>query len=169
MAEAPLDPENPFWRFSCAVYAAPGVAMACLGLQDTREADVNLLLLAAWLGAVRGTQLEATDIAALPGAAWQAEVIRPLRGLRRRVTETSDIGDPTLAAFHRQLLDCELAAERIRQAELFRWCEARFPARTGVMGLARTSLGVLMGEGEDVVAALDLLASAAEAEAARPA
>lgn len=169
MAEAPLDPENPFWRFSCAVYAAPGVAMACLGLQDTQDADVNLLLLAAWLGAARGTRLKAADIAALPGAAWQTEVIRPLRALRRRVTDAPDIGDPALAAFRRQLLDCELAAERIRQAALFRWCEARFPARATTIGLARTNLAVLMGAGEEIGAALDLLAGAAEAEVARSA
>lgn len=169
MAEAPLDPGNPFWRFSCAVYAAPGVAVACLGLQDARDADVNLLLLAAWLGAARGTRLEAADIAALPGAAWQAEVIRPLRALRRRVTDAPDIGDPALAAFRRQILDCELAAERIRQAALFRWCEARFPARAAAVGLARTNLAALMGEGPEITGALDLLASAADAEAARPA
>lgn len=54
MTEWVLEPENPFWRFSCAVYAAPGVAQACLELQDTHGADVNLLLLAAWLGAARG-------------------------------------------------------------------------------------------------------------------
>lgn len=167
MAQASLDPDNPFWRFSCAVYARPEVAAACLDLQDAQGADVNLLLLAMWLGAARGVRLQPADIATLPGSEWQATVIAPLRALRRRLKAAPDAADPSVTAFRRQIFDCELAAERIRQAELFRWCEARFPARAGMAGLARANLAMLIREAPGVATALDLLACAAEGQAAQ--
>lgn len=157
MTEQGLQLDNAFWRFSCAVYAGAGVAEACLELQDRQGCDVNLLLLAVWLGACRGVELDGAglDPAALPaeaGNAWDATVIRRLRDIRRGV-KGGGIGDPALSGFHRQLLAVELAAEQIRQAMLFRWAEARFPR--GVRGpapgtarataLARANLAVLGG------------------------
>jgi uncharacterized protein (TIGR02444 family) len=46
-----LDTGNPFWRFSLAVYKAPGVAAECLALQETLGNDVKVLLFCAFLGA----------------------------------------------------------------------------------------------------------------------
>ncbi|HEX6103216.1 MAG TPA: TIGR02444 family protein, partial [Alphaproteobacteria bacterium] len=40
----------PFWSFSVALYGRPGVAPACLALQDRFGCDVNLLLFAIWAG-----------------------------------------------------------------------------------------------------------------------
>jgi uncharacterized protein (TIGR02444 family) len=37
-------PDDPFWRFSLDLYGRPGVAPACLALQDEAGADVNLVL-----------------------------------------------------------------------------------------------------------------------------
>jgi uncharacterized protein (TIGR02444 family) len=34
---------NPFWEFSLAFYAEPGVAPACLAMQDLEGVDVNLV------------------------------------------------------------------------------------------------------------------------------
>ncbi len=39
------------WTWACAAYAAPGVAEACLSLQDYHEQNVPLLLWAAWTAA----------------------------------------------------------------------------------------------------------------------
>src|SRR5665213_163755 len=39
-----------FWRFSQDFYALPGVAPACLALQDGHGRDVNLVLYGCWLG-----------------------------------------------------------------------------------------------------------------------
>ena len=55
------------WDFSVELYARPGVAAACLALQDRAGADVCLLLAALWLER-RGVALEAvrvTEAAAL--------------------------------------------------------------------------------------------------------
>lgn len=48
-----LNLENRFWRFSLAVYAAPGVADECLALQERCGIDVNILLFCAWVGGAR--------------------------------------------------------------------------------------------------------------------
>ena len=34
--------KSPFWRFSIKFYAVPGVAQACIELQDQAKVDVNL-------------------------------------------------------------------------------------------------------------------------------
>lgn len=157
-----LDLSNDLWRFSCVVYAAPGVAEACLYLQDRYGADVNLLLLGAWLGSTRGVRLKAPVLDTIPGASWQDTVIRPLRAARRSV-KAGGLDDPSLTAFHAQLLAAELAAERIRQAELFRWAEHYVVSQPAVAGLARANLALLTGSPPEAAAALDRLADAAEA------
>ena len=79
----PLD--TPLWAFSLAVYAGDGVADECLELQERLNLDVNLLLFAAFVGAVEGVQLEARDIAAADTAVagWHGEIVRVLRRTRR--------------------------------------------------------------------------------------
>jgi uncharacterized protein (TIGR02444 family) len=76
-----LQCDNPFWSFSLAVYAAPGVAAECLALQDTSGVDVNVLLFCAWLGATRRSVLTLEDFAAIEAAVepWRDTVIRPMR------------------------------------------------------------------------------------------
>ena len=56
--------ETPFWQFSGAVYAHPGVAEACLDLQDRHGLDVNLLLFCAWAG-VQGRVFDGGDLGLL--------------------------------------------------------------------------------------------------------
>ena len=51
----PLD--TPLWAFSLAVYGGDGVAEECLDLQERLGLDVNILLFAAFLGAVEAVQL----------------------------------------------------------------------------------------------------------------
>ena len=114
MAEAPA---RSLWDFSIAVYARPGVAPACLGLQDRLGVDVNLLLLCCWAGA-SGRLLSADGLAAALAAArpWQDDAVRPLRALRRRLKA----GFPAVPAarvegLRRRLANLELEAERIEQ------------------------------------------------------
>ena len=139
-----LELDNPLWAFSTALWAAPGVAATCLALQEEAGADVNLLLLAAWMGAARGLDLRGEG------------VVAPLRAARRALPGG---GDPALAGLRRRILDCELAAEQIQQARLHQWAAARGrgPARPG---LARANLGALLPGGDSQ--ALDRLAGAAE-------
>src|SRR5262249_40267230 len=60
MAAADLQTLN-FWNFSLKVYGRPGVAAACIALQDGLGLDVNLLLYCCWHGRAR-RRLEAADL-----------------------------------------------------------------------------------------------------------
>ena len=74
----------PFWRFSMRVYRAPGIAEACLALQDDCGADVNLLLYCCWMG-LSGRRLSGPALrSALRAVAhWHREAVQPLRRARR--------------------------------------------------------------------------------------
>ncbi|MGD9511236.1 MAG: TIGR02444 family protein [Geminicoccaceae bacterium] len=109
-----------FWRFSLARYAAPGVADACLALQDRDGADVNLILLALWLGE-RGQRLEAEAGGRLAqlAADWQGPVIAPLRAVRRRLKErASGQCGGEITRWRGRIAEAELALERIEQLML---------------------------------------------------
>lgn len=73
-----------FWRFSLDTYRVADVAAACLALQDSCGADVNMLLYCCWIGQ-DGRTLDKRDLrAALAATArWQSAVITPLRQARR--------------------------------------------------------------------------------------
>jgi uncharacterized protein (TIGR02444 family) len=107
-------PTQGFPSFAEALYARPGVAAACLDLQDRRSFDVALLLHACWLG-VRSLTLSPEQGAALVSATqpWRFEVVRPLRRLRRRLKVGHD-GMPRQKSdpVREQVRAAELAAER---------------------------------------------------------
>jgi uncharacterized protein (TIGR02444 family) len=123
-------PREVFWDYSVALYARPGVEAACIELQRRHRIDVNLVLLCLWL-AERGTALDGEALARLCHAAdrWQAEVVRPLRTVRRRLkarladAEPNSIaGDwPELAVSVRErTIALEIDAEHLEQLHLGR-------------------------------------------------
>lgn len=119
---APGATDVPFWSFSVELYGRPGVAPACLALQDRFGCDVNLLLFALW-AARNGVALGAADFARLDAAVapWRASVVEPIRALRRRLKAETLDADPGLAEACRQaLLKAELEAERAAQELLAR-------------------------------------------------
>ncbi len=103
-----------FWRFSLELYGRPGVASACLELQDRHGRDVNLVLFAAWVGISGRGRLSNADVARAEDGIgpWRRGVIEPLRAARRHVKEA---GRPTLYA---ALKTAELDAERAAQDRL---------------------------------------------------
>ncbi|MGB7257598.1 MAG: TIGR02444 family protein [Pseudolabrys sp.] len=129
----PLD--TPLWSFSLAVYGADGVAAECLDLQDRLDLDVNLLLFAAFAGAVGGVTLSAEDLAAATEtvAPWHNDVVRTLREARRTLKPLAvDIEDPLRVAatsVRAQVKNAELNAEKIEQAMLWTWGERHFEGR----------------------------------------
>lgn len=114
------DPDNPFWRFSLNVYAAPGVEAECLALQATHDIDVNLLLFCAWAGAEERWRLAPADLDRLSEAvrAWQETVVKPLRSARRSL-KTLGSEKPAAYDLRKRIAADELEAERIEQAILF--------------------------------------------------
>lgn len=134
----------PFWRFSLRIYAAPGVAAACLALQDACGADVNLLLYACWLG-LDGRQLGDRDMrrARAAVARWQKEVVQPLRQARRGTAKISG-GVPREWAglLHQRIGDTELDAEYVEQRMLAEFAAALPPPirRQEALAAARANL-----------------------------
>ncbi|WP_299617336.1 TIGR02444 family protein [Pelagibius sp.] len=109
-------PENPFWDFSLEAYERMGVAEACLGLQDRYGIDVNLLLFAAWAGSC-GRALTGNEMAAMiaAAAAWQVEVVRPLRGVRRWLKQQDQVPEALGEELRGQVKALELQAEMLEQ------------------------------------------------------
>ena len=121
----PLEIDNPFWQFSLRVYGAPGVSEECLELQDKLGIDVNVMLYAVWLGAARGVTLREGDLARIEDviAIWSANVVQPLRKVRRAMKAIPDIADPQLQALRKRVAETELFSEQIEQALLFQLTE----------------------------------------------
>ncbi len=121
MSEAPSSRDTPFWRFSLKFYRQPGVAEACIALQDDCGVDVNLMLFVLWLAA-SGRQLSAEQIKQLDEAvrSWRELTIIPIREARRKLK-----GAPTLVeadkqeALRTKIKAIELEAERLQQEALY--------------------------------------------------
>jgi uncharacterized protein (TIGR02444 family) len=117
-----LECDNPFWKFSLDVYAAPGVAAECLALQRELDVDVNMLLFCAWLGACRKAMLSAEQLAMFEAIvrSWHEDVVKPLRRARDAIKGSADSAEEGIAALRGRVLSVERDAERIEQALLHR-------------------------------------------------
>jgi uncharacterized protein (TIGR02444 family) len=115
---------HPCWKFALELYAKPGVSQACLLLQDRLGVDVSLLLTTLFYAEHRGVELPTEAIAALDRsvAPWRAEVIVPLRQLRRRLKGGGLLAHPT-DEFYRRIKADELLAEQIEIGALARQLE----------------------------------------------
>jgi uncharacterized protein (TIGR02444 family) len=115
-AALPGDAAAELWRFSLAVYARPGVAQACLALQDRAGLDVNLLLFCCWAG-LRGHRLSPAELdeAAAAAGPWQREIVAPLRAIRRRLKQATGLERRAGEALYAQAKALELAAEEAEQ------------------------------------------------------
>jgi len=106
-----------FWRFSLALYASPGVAPACIVLQDAHNKDVNVALYCCWLGASgRGRLTQgALDAADRTVAPWRERVVERLREARRAI-KTAAL--PEAEGLYAKAKAAELEAERLLQLRL---------------------------------------------------
>lgn len=120
MARASRRPANPFWTYSLRLYRKPGVAPACLALQDHLGIDVNGLLFCLFAGD-RGIRLSAATTTLMSGLSglWGTNVVIPLRHARRFL---KPLGLPGLRG---EVARAELAAERVEQDLLVRLLPAR--------------------------------------------
>lgn len=148
---------HPFWNFSLELYSGDGVAEACLDLQERRGCDVNILLFCCWLGASGRPTLTAERLRAILTAseAWQSEIVKPLREMRRRLKDKPWPGalPETVDAVRRRVADAELAAEHAEQLKLAslhsppadrdRSPEKRLRASVGNLGVYAVCLGVV--------------------------
>jgi uncharacterized protein (TIGR02444 family) len=115
------DRASPFWRFSLGFYRQPGVADACIALQDGCGVDVNILLFFLWLATMRRCVSPEVACAACESSdAWRSDVVAPLRAIRRRLKEGSALVERgATAAFRTKVKALELESERLQQEALF--------------------------------------------------
>ena len=121
MTEPTAAQNSPFWTFSLSLYGKPGVAEACLALQDKQGIDVNLLLFVLWAGSNR-RRLAPTEMQALIDLteSWRHDIVVPLRLVRRALRSPPAAVDAGAAARLRQeVKQLELESERLQQAALF--------------------------------------------------
>ena len=121
--DQPLELDNPFWRFSLAVYAMPGVQKECLSLQNEAGVNVNMLLYCAWRGAEGDcpTDVELKRLTAVTRA-WQANIITPLRETRNHLKRTGviDSANAQIKILRSKILEVEFLGEQMEQAILYR-------------------------------------------------
>jgi uncharacterized protein (TIGR02444 family) len=137
-----------FWRFSLAFYALPGVAGALIALQDRGGFDVNLILYGLWFGLAGSGRLDGDRLAVAERATerLRAEVVAPLRALRRRI---EPCGEADLRRLRAAVARLELAAEKAVQRRLA--ANAVPPARRAAAircrADARANLAFYLGPG----------------------
>jgi uncharacterized protein (TIGR02444 family) len=152
-----------FWRFSLAIYARPGVAPACLILQDQYDRDVNVMLYGCWLGVSgRGklshSDLETADQAVAP---WRQTVVENFRAARRAIKVAQA---PDSEAIYAKAKAIELEAEKFLQGRLAAMAPAPNPA-SGVperLAAALANLALYLGEAPAAPLVMALQAMAAE-------
>src|SRR5258706_9315513 len=92
MADTQTEQGSPLWRFSLRFYRRPGVADACIALQDGCGVDVNILLFFLWLALARRCVPSAAAPAVCARAAPRRDGVGgTLRTLRRRLKDRSPL------------------------------------------------------------------------------
>jgi uncharacterized protein (TIGR02444 family) len=118
---APSASGSPFWRFSLRFYRLPGVADACITLQENSGCDVNLLLFLLW-HALLGRRLATEEIQRLEQdiAPWRDRTVVPLRAVRRALKSPPALVEAgTTEAFRTRIKAVELEAERLQQEAMY--------------------------------------------------
>jgi uncharacterized protein (TIGR02444 family) len=118
---APASAGSPFWRFSLQFYRLPGVAEACIRLQEEAGADVNLLLFLLWHGTqlrrLSGQEVERLEQKIAP---WRDRAVIPLRAIRRALKSPQGLVEAgTAEAFRTRIKAVELEAERLQQGAMY--------------------------------------------------
>ena len=113
--------KSPFWRFSIKFYGMPGVAAACIELQDQAKVDVNVLFFLLW-NATQGRALNADDVAKVESmiGPWREMAVVPIRNVRRALKSPPAVMTPEAAeGFRTRIKAVELEAERLQQEALY--------------------------------------------------
>jgi uncharacterized protein (TIGR02444 family) len=121
-------------QFAIAVHQADGVPASCVSLQDRFGLDVNVLLLAAYLGTVLRQMPTAEQLGSARALVdgWHGEVVRPLRGVRRLLKAGPEPAPSAETdAVRSQVAKAELDAELIELDVLDGWAAGLAPSAIG--------------------------------------
>jgi uncharacterized protein (TIGR02444 family) len=129
------DVEAESWAFALELYARPGVADACLKLQNGASVDVMMLLVIAYAAVKHRILLTPAEIRELDEAcrAWREQIVRPLRAIRSGL-KTGPLPAPNSETeqFRSKIKAVELAAERLQNRLLAECLPLRPPEQEAV-------------------------------------
>jgi uncharacterized protein (TIGR02444 family) len=129
------DLEAECWAFALAIYAKPGVAEACLALQDEAGVDVMMLLTTTFAAVKHRLLLAPDEIRALNEACrlWREQIVWPLRAIRSGL-KAGPQPAPSEATeqFRSQVKALELAAEKLENKLLVECLPLRPPEKETV-------------------------------------
>jgi uncharacterized protein (TIGR02444 family) len=138
--------ENPFWNFSLSVYGRDGVPDACLRLQDRLGVDVNVLLYCCWVAECGYAAMDEPALQRVLDlvAPWKAEIVAPLRAVRRAMKGKYDGFEPVRQETLRGTVKrIELDAERLQQDALFNATDLPdFPKMDSMSGAELAAMNV---------------------------
>ena len=177
MTQSRSDIEAESWAFALQLYAQPGVADACLKLQDEAGVDVMMSLMIVFAAATRRVLLTPAEIRELDEACrpWREQIVHPLRAIRTRLKS----GPPPAPGnatepFRSTIKAAELAAERLQNQLLAERLPLRAPERDAVAPVDLRSvlrsvvtLALEKRPGKplsDLLSAIDVIADAAMQE-----
>ena len=123
------------WAFALDIYGRPGVAEACLKLQNEAGVDVMMFLMVAYAAVRYRILLTPSEIRELDEACrpWREQIVQPLRTIRSGLK-----GGPLPAPnseteqFRSTMKAAELAAERLQNQLLAECLPLRPPQRDAV-------------------------------------
>jgi uncharacterized protein (TIGR02444 family) len=113
--------KSPFWQFSIKFYAVPGVAEACIALQDHAKVDVNILFYLLW-NSTQGRAFNAADVTEIERriGPWRELAVVPIRNVRRALKSPPEVMPPEGAeGLRTRVKAVELEAERLQQEALY--------------------------------------------------
>ncbi len=124
------------WAFALALYARPGVADACLALQNEAEVDVMLLLMATFATVKHRTLLTLDEIGTLDEACrpWREQIVRNLRAIRTALkTGPQPAPNGQTEQLRSKVKALELEAEKL-ESKLLAECLSLRPAGQQAVG-----------------------------------
>jgi uncharacterized protein (TIGR02444 family) len=132
---SPHELEADSWAFALDIYAKPGVADACLWLQNEAGVDVVIFLMVTYAAVRHRVLLTPAGIGKLDEACrpWREQIVRPLRTIRSALkTGPSPAPSRKTEQFRSTVKSVELAAERL-QNQLLAECLPLGPAAKDVV------------------------------------
>jgi uncharacterized protein (TIGR02444 family) len=144
------DASGDFWRFALELYAKPGVAPACLELQDRHGKDVIIALFGSWLGIAGRGRLDEAALAKAEATAgpWRRQVVEPLRRTRHALKGVAGAEE-----LYRRMKDIELDAERAAILRLAPLAPAPDPGIDAARRIADARANLALYAGADAAAA----------------
>jgi uncharacterized protein (TIGR02444 family) len=130
-----LELEADSWAFALDIYARPGVADACLNLQNEAGVDVTMFLMVAYAAIRHRIFLTPSEIRELDEACrlWREQIVQPLRTIRSGL-KSGPLPAPNSETeqFRSTIKAAELAAERLQNQFLVEYLPLRPPERDAV-------------------------------------